>query len=71
MRACPCILGTAGTPEYAAWCESLGDTSKDYEALMANVKSAEESHKQYLAKLADEERRKRIAFDVEEVQGRV
>jgi hypothetical protein len=37
---------------------------------MANVKSAEESHKQYLAKLADEERRKRIAFDVEEVHGR-
>jgi hypothetical protein len=63
--------GKDGTPEYAAWCESLGDAGKEYEALMANVKSAEESHKQWLAAKAEEERRKLIALEVEEVEGPV
>lgn len=58
-------LGNDGTPEYALWCETLGDASKEYEALMANVKSAQESHKLHLAKTAEEERRKRNALDVQ------
>lgn len=61
-------LGDHGTPEYAAWCNTLGDASKEYEALIANVKSAEESHKLYLAKKADEERRKRIELEIQLVQ---
>ena len=58
-------LGDHGTPEYAAWCETLGDAGKEYEALMENVKSAEESHKLWLAKKADEERRKRIELEIQ------
>ena len=58
-------LGNDGTPEYAQWCETLGDAGKEYEALMANVKSAQESHNLHLAKQADEERRKRNALDAQ------
>ena len=58
-------LGNDGTPEYAAWCETLGDASKEYEALMANVKSAHESHKLHLIKVAEDERLKRNALEVQ------
>ena len=58
-------LGNDGTPEYAQWCETLGDAGKEYEALMANVKSAQESYNLHLAKQADEERQKRTALDVQ------
>ena len=42
------VVGEDWTPEYAAWAEALGDQSKEWEALMASVQSAEASHKAFL-----------------------